>query len=438
MSLFRARSAPAPERRDFTSSATIPSNSDGYRNSSGQHVTTDSALSLASFYGAVSLISDALSTMPIDTYRKRAGGRREELDSPDLLERPSGDLIPSDWRAQVFASALIRGNAYGYKDNFDSLGYPREIHLVHPDEVQVQRRSREDPTAVYRFGNEEIPRSRVFHLSGLRLPGQLTGISPVSQFAQSIGIGLASETFGAGFYGAGCHPTSILASDQQITQDQAKTIKARFVEAVRGKREPAVLGAGLTYQQIQVSPEEAMFLEALKYAGLEVGTMVFHIPPGMLGLAVEGQSQTYSNREQDEILFQTRALLAWAVRFEQHISRLLPGGQYIKHNFDAAVRVDLTTRYQAHALGITAGFLLPNEARELEDRLPLPDSGNASLAARNLVEMVQKVYLGVGVVLTPQEAREMLNRAGAGLSPDAPELHPKQAALAPPKEDPDE
>lgn len=398
MSLFRARTA-TPERRDFTSSATIPLNSAGYRNTSGAHVTTDSALSLASFYGAVSLISEALSTMPIDTYRKRAGGRREELDTPDLLEYPSGDLIPSDWRAQVFASALIRGNAYGFKDNFDSLGYPREIHLVHPDEVSVQRKSREDPTPVYRFGNEEVPRSRVFHLSGLRLPGALTGISPVAQFAQSIGIGLASEDFGAGFYGEGCHPTAILASDQQINQDQASIIKTRFMEAVRGKREPAVLGAGLEYHTIQVSPEEAMFLEALKYAGLEIGTMVFHIPPGMLGLAVEGNSLTYSNREQDEILFQTRALLAWAVRFEQHISRLLPGKQYIKHNFDAAVRVDLTTRYKAHGLGITAGFWHPDEAREKEDLPPL----------------------------TPAQKEDLKPK------PAAPPLPP-----APPKEDPDE
>jgi hypothetical protein len=34
--------------------------------------------------------------------------------------------------------------------------------------------------------------------------------------------------------------------------------------------------------------------------------------------------------------------------------------------------------------------------------------------------MVQKIYLGVGKVLTAQEARDILNRAGAGLSGPAP------------------
>ena len=42
--------------------------------------------------------------------------------------------------------------------------------------------------------------------------------------------------------------------------------------------------------------------------------------------------------------------------------------------------------------------------------------------ARNLVEMVQKVYLGVGSVLTADEAREILNRAGGHLNIPAPPL----------------
>lgn len=43
-------------------------------------------------------------------------------------------------------------------------------------------------------------------------------------------------------------------------------------------------------------------------------------------------------------------------------------------------------------------------------------------AARNLVEMVQKVYLGVGTVISEDEARALLNQAGAGLAVQAPPL----------------
>ena len=41
------------------------------------------------------------------------------------------------------------------------------------------------------------------------------------------------------------------------------------------------------------------------------------------------------------------------------------------------MRVDLKSRYEAHAIAIAAGFLTVNEVRALEDRGPLPDAGGA-------------------------------------------------------------
>lgn len=367
MSLFRAR--PVLERRDFTSSNSIPLNSAGYANTSGVYVSTDTALRLAAVFGSVSLIADALSTTPIATFRKRSDGTREMIDTPSLLDRPSGTMERVEWLTALFASLLLRGNAYGIKDSFDLGGYPTQIHLVHPDDVSVTRSN--DGMPVYRFGTEVMPLRMVFHVKGFCLPGELCGLSPVANFAQTIGAGLASEDFGARFYGEGGHPTAVLQTEQQVTQEQAEAIKARLMNAIRGRREPIVLGAGTEWKPIQVPPNESMFLESSKFSALQIATMIFHVPASMIGIAVEGSSLTYSNREQDEIAFQTRALLHWAVRFEQHISRQLPRSQYVKFNMDAAVRVDLASRYAAHKVGIDGGFLLKDEARELEDRPPL-------------------------------------------------------------------
>jgi phage portal protein BeeE len=55
-------------------------------------------------------------------------------------------------------------------------------------------------------------------------------------------------------------------------------------------------------------------------------------------------------------------------------------------------------------------------------QLQKPGSNEQSGAVRNLVDIVQKVYQGVGVVLSAEEARELLNQAGANLTGPAPEL----------------
>jgi hypothetical protein len=50
-------------------------------------------------------------------------------------------------------------------------------------------------------------------------------------------------------------------------------------------------------------------------------------------------------------------------------------------------------------------------------------AGNAGLDdARAIAEIMQKVYLAVGKVITADEARALLNRAGAGLSVPNPEV----------------
>jgi len=56
------------------------------------------------------------------------------------------------------------------------------------------------------------------------------------------------------------------------------------------------------------------------------------------------------------------------------------------------------------------------------------DIPSAEKTARSVGELLQKLYLGVGVVITPEEARELLNAAGAGLSEEMPDLAPDEPA----------
>jgi hypothetical protein len=73
------------------------------------------------------------------------------------------------------------------------------------------------------------------------------------------------------------------------------------------------------------------------------------------------------------------------------------------------------TRYQAHEVALSAGFLTVDEIRELENRAAMPET-NSTSSSRELAEIIQKIYLGVGKVVTVDEAREIINGAGGNLS----------------------
>lgn len=362
------------EKRVFSAgSAFIPQPGAGTWNASGVPITTDSALRHAAFYACVNLIANSLSTTPIDAYRKRRD-RREELDpSPSLLTDPSGDTLQVEWMFSLLSSLLVRGNGFGYKTDLDAFAYPRQVQLVHPDEVTVRyTQGSADRRPEYRFNGELVPLGRVFHVKGFTMPGWLEGLSVVQHHAESIGTGLAASRYGAHWYDGGGHPSAVLQSDQWLTEDQATTLKNRIVQKLRaGGREPIVLGAGTTWNPIQIPPGESMFLDAQRYSATDIAR-IFSVPPEKIGAAAEGTgSLTYGNREANVIEFQTDALLPWAVRIEQALTKLIPRGQFVKFNLDAAIRVDVKTRYEVHSIALAKKqFLEVDEVRALEDLDP--------------------------------------------------------------------
>ena len=48
------------------------------------------------------------------------------------------------------------------------------------------------------------------------------------------------------------------------------------------------------------------------------------------------------------------------------------------------------------------------------------DASRDEASARDIAEVIQKIYLGVGIVLSADEAREIVNRFGANLTGSLP------------------
>jgi HK97 family phage portal protein len=336
----------------------------------GVGVNTDSAMRLSAWWGCINLLSDCVSTLPLDVYRQ--GDRSPLATLPPLLTQPAADADLGDWLYMLMASLLSRGNGYGTISARSGAGLlPAQVDLAHPDFVvppaygQGERR--------YQVNGEWYEPEDVFHVRAYRMPGSLVGLSPVTYARQAIGLGLAAEKFGAQFFGDSAIPSGVLTSDQDISRDTAEALKARWHARFTDNREIAVLGHGAKFQPITIAPEESQFLESSK-ANVATICRYFRVPPEMMGGETAGH-MAYSSPEMRSTDLLVYAVRPWLVRLERAISTLLPRNQHVRFNPDAIVRVTLLDRYQAHAAGIAAGFLTINEARQLEDLPPLPEGG---------------------------------------------------------------
>ncbi|WP_030975138.1 phage portal protein [Streptomyces sp. NRRL S-1824] len=327
----------------------------------------EASLQKVAVWSCVNLTATIAETMPLAYFPRP----REAAPMPAWLEDLGGDGhgLP-DWLYQAVFSTMLRGNLYGIVGDRDrSRGAPTQIALQHPDMVGVTLDTEGHPD--WRVAGQTVVRDDMWHRRVYPTPGRLQGLSPIALQATTIATGISALQFGASWFQDGAHPSGILSSEQALDARQAMTAKERFMAAVHGRREPAVLGNGWKYQSIQISPNESQFLETNNYTAAECCRI---FGPGYAEIYgyETGGSLTYSNIEQRSLDLLTYAVDPWLVRFERFLSGLLPPGQHVKFNRSALVRTDLLTRYRAHAIALQNRFAVVNEVRDLEDKGPVP------------------------------------------------------------------
>lgn len=339
------------------------------RSDAGVTVNERTALQLSAVWACVSLITDLIASMPVDVYTESNGVRKPVTKKPNIVVSPSlRGLTRREWVSQAMHSLLINGNAFGVITS-EIDGRIEAVEWVSPNNFSVFEPNELAPP-IYYLDGQIIPSSKVVHLRANLVPGSVVGLSPIEYQAQTIGIGLAAQKFGAQWFGQGAHPSALLTTDHPLKPEQADAMKVRWIAALKGKREPAVMGAGIKYTPVQVSPNESQFLETTM-ANLGEIARIFKVPVELIGGAAEGSSVTYANREERGLDLLAFNIQPWLTKLEDALDALLPPGQFVKFNVDAMLRVDLITRFQAHAIALQNHFETLDEVRDLEDRAPL-------------------------------------------------------------------
>lgn len=363
-----------PAVRDFGGYPAIPPNSaQGLASVSFTQLpstSTESAMRKVAVGAAVRLICGLVGTLPRDGFTG-SGENRRPIPLPQFFTDPDGSgQGMGDWLEQGTASWLLRGNVYGRILARDSFERPAQIQLQHPDRVSVFER---EDGPEWRFDGKKVPAEDVWHRRMFPVPGQRLGLSPIALHAVTVLQGTAAEAFGLRWFMDGAHPSAVLTNTDQktVSDEQARTVKARFMAAIRGTREPVVFGAGWNYQQIQVNANESQFLDTQRLTAAECARIFGPGMPEVLGYETGG-SMTYANVEQRSIDLLKFTFNRWLSKWEDVLSAdILARPRYFKFNRGALLETDLLTRFRAHEIALRNKFEVVNEVRQLEDLPPV-------------------------------------------------------------------
>ena len=385
------RNKPSKEMQDFIRGVDV----DFYGNSnSGVQVDELRALQTSAVYACVKILAETVASLPLHLFKKGKGGKSEMAEQHPLFsclyEMPNDEMTSFEFREMMMTSLLLWGNAYARKIRKN--GHVTELWYLKPQLMTVERDTQTGKIK-YTYSDDitnqtyEYKPEQIFHVKGLSLDG-VTGLSPISQAREAVGLSLATEEYGAKFFGNGARPGGVL-EHPGILKDPEKLRESwnKVYQGTRNSHKVAVLEEGMKYHTIGIAPEDAQFLETRKYQVNEI-CRIFRVPPHLVG---DLERATFSNIEHQSIAFVQHTIRPWLVRWEQAISRSLLDEKerllyFSRFNVDGLMRGDYKSRMEGYAIGRQNGWLSANDIRHLEDLPPIPkeQGGDAYLVNGNM------------------------------------------------------
>lgn len=361
----------------------------GQNTLAGTLVTPDNAEKLTAVYSAVSLISEALASLPLHLMQTTQRGDQEVKNKARrhplyrvLHDQPNRWQTAFEYRDMQVGHLLLRGNAYS--EIIPGTNTPvAELVPLHPDRVLPFWAP--DGSVAYEYSPLDGPKrillqDEVHHVRDRTKDG-LTGVSRINLMAESLGLTRAAEEFGATYFGNGTAINGVLETDQPLSDEAYDRLKRDWEDRHRGPKNanrPVILEQGMEWKSMSVTAEQAQFLETRRFQVAEVARM-FRVPPHMIA-DVERSTSWGSGIEEQGIAFVTYTLTPLIVRFEQAIKRdlLTNAGRrafYPHFSVEGLLRGDSKSRAEYYRRLWNMGALTPNHIRELEDLNPSEDEG---------------------------------------------------------------
>lgn len=363
----------APERRAWSAPTLTGMGLSTRGGGRAQPATPAEAATLSAYHACVRYIAETVSCMAVDAYRQVDGRTVPLRPTPEIVANPSPvpQITAAGWLAQVISSARARGNAFGLITQVGPSGWPTKIDTLDPacvsyqaGEWRIHIAGKATTVELWQNGGT------LWHVPFGLEAGQVIGIDIVSRAAIDLGLARAARQYGADFYWSGGHPTAVLESDSALTGTQAKDMQQRWMDAVAdGGRAPRVLGLGLRYRPLQITPDQASLLGALQASTADVCRW-FDVPPEEIG-ASSGDSLTYANVEGRSL--QALRKLTPTIRAVQDAwSALLPDHQVVRLTPETLLMTNAVTKQRIIADNIRVGLMTINEGRQLLDLAPVP------------------------------------------------------------------
>ena len=350
-------------------------------------VNPSTALTFSAVWAAMRLLSESVSTLPLNVYKKENNGDRSEqtTDLSYLLKyQPNSYQNKITFLEKVMMDLLSNGNSF-VRIERNTLGKPIQLLPLNYNEVTVYFK---DDKLYYSsdqlkgtYNAEDILHFKLItsvnDTNSRTAQGGILGMSPITQCKNAIGWGMDVEEFGRTWFKNSAKLSGILKTSRSLSEQAIDRLRNSFnsnYSKLSGSNQTAVLEEGLEFQPLSVSADNAQFLQSREFSISEIAR-IFNVPPHLLK---DLTKSSFNNIEMQSQEFVTYSLMPYLNKIELEMNTKLfrktnIGKEYVKFNVNSLLRGNIKDRSDYYKTAITNGWLSINEVRAKEDENKIAD-----------------------------------------------------------------
>ena len=360
-------------------------------------INPDTALQSTFFLSCARIISETVSGLPLNVYRRIKGGG-DQIASDVPLHRvlsfaPNGWQTKFEWLESLCMSVILWGNSYT-EVRSGRYGSVTELHNLHASRMNVERLENGRLKYTYNAPDGRLmhfTQDQIMHVRWTPEPDGLKGMIPAEISRDAIALSRACEIYASKFWANMGRPGVVLQTEGSLSQEAAERLRDNWERIHRGVAnayKTCVLTNGLKVESFGATNSESQFLDVRRFQGEEI-CRVLRLPVHL----VQGQSGGGSLEVQGQE-FVTYTLMPWLTRIEQAISRSLiydDDTYYAKFDTRGLLRGDSNSRAAYYSTMMNLGVLSIADVRKMEGFDPIGPEAETHMIAMNLQPLAEAV-----------------------------------------------
>ena len=355
----------------------------------GLHDTKESALSEATYFACLKVLSESVGKLPLKLLQHNEdGGVVTARGHPlyfALHDRPNPYMTSTTFWSTMEQNRNHYGDAYAW---IKGAGTKTSLWILPSDCVEIWYDDQKilsdvpDIYYIYSYGGKlyKFSSEQIIHLKTSSSFDGIKGIPVREQLKTTVSGNIKAQKMLNQMYKSGFTAKAVVQYTADLSGENLRKFKEKIEDFAGSNLDdkevkriiPIPVGTTLTPLNINLADNQ--FIDVKKYSALQIAS-AFGIKPNQIG---DYEKSSYASSEAQQLSFYVDTMLYILKQYEEELNYKLLSreeiekGYYFKFNVAVILRADLKTQIETLSQAVSNFIYTPNEARALLDKPAKP------------------------------------------------------------------